>query len=167
MSARCWAVAVVATAIGGAAAAAPIDTLPRHAETHFNFVVVGVADMARAIAFYDQVLGLRERGRAQPDLQHYEVIVGFDDAPLTTGISLKYRNGPPVPRGNGSSALNFVVQGLEGRVAKVEALGGTITLPYARHTSAKRDYGYAVIEDPDGTAIEMVEYFRLPEAAAR
>ncbi len=140
----------------------PIDTLPRHAETHFNFVVVGVADADRALAFYTTVLGMRERGRAQPDLRHFEIIVGFDDEPITPGISLKYRDGPPKPHGNGSSALNLVVTGLEAKVAMVEALGGKVTLPYTRRESSGMDYGYATIEDPDGNAIELVEYFRLP-----
>ncbi len=145
----------------------PFDNLPRHAQTHFNFVVLGVADAERAIAFYTQVLGMRERGRAQPDMQHYEVIVGFDDQPLTPGISLKYRNGPPQPRGNGSSALNLVVTGLQARVAQVAAFGGKVTLPYVRKDSPKLAYGYAVVEDPDGNVIELVEYHRVPAGGRR
>ena len=145
-----------------AAPAPPFDNLPRHGLTHFNFVVVGVADAERALAFYTQVLGMRERGRAQPDMQQYEVIVGFDDQPLTPGISLKYRNGPPQSRGNGSSALNLVVQDLQARVDKVPAMGGRVVLPYLRKDTPKLSYGYAVIEDPDGNVIELVEYHRVP-----
>ena len=147
--------------------ALPIDTLPRHAQPHFNFVVVGITDAARALAFYTQVLGMRERGRAQPDLKYFEIIVGFDNAPLTTAISLKYRNGPPQPRGNGSSALNLVVKDLQAMVGKVEAMGGKVTLPYLRKESPAMAYGFAVIEDPDGNVIELVEYFRLPKGRQR
>ena len=161
------ALGLVISAVGASTAAPPpplppFDNLPRHAQPHFNFVVVGVADAERAIAFYTQVLGMRERGRAQPDMQHFEVIVGFDDQPLTPGISLKYRNGPPQPRGNGSSALNLVVTGLQTRVAKVVAMGGRVNVPYARRDTPRLSYGFAVIEDPDGNVIELVEYFRLP-----
>lgn len=152
----------VGAAANGAGPAVPIDTLPRHPETHLNFVVVGVADAERALAFYSTVLGMHERGRAQPDLHHFEIIVGFDDQPLTPGISLKFR-GIPTPRGNGSSALNLVVKGLPRRVADVERMGGKITLPYVRRDTPALSYGYAVIEDPDGNAIELVEYHRLPK----
>ena len=145
----------------------PFDNLPRHAQTHFNFVVLGVADSDRAVAFYTTVLGMRERGRAQPDLRHFEVIVGFDGEPLTTGISLKYRDGPPQPRGNGSSAINLVVTDLPAIVARVETRGGLIRLPYVRRDTPAMSYGYATIEDPDGNAIELVEYLRLPPAPAR
>lgn len=167
-----WSAVAAALLVGAESAMAagpalPIDTLPRHAAPHFNFVVMGVADAPRAIAFYTQVLGMRERGRAQPDMQHYEVIVGFDDQPLTPGISLKYRNGPPQPRGNGSSALNLVVRNLQSMAAKVEAMGGKLTLPYVRKDTPTLSYGYAVIEDPDGNAIELVEYFRVPQRAVR
>ncbi len=140
--------------------ALPIDTLPRVAATHFNFVVVGVADVDRALAFYTNVLGMHERGRAQPDLKNYEVIVGFDDHPTTTGISIKYRNGPPQPRGNGSSALNLVVQDLAAVVTRVVPKGGKIVLPLTRSDKPKRSYSFAIVEDPDGNVIELVEYHK-------
>ena len=151
------------TPTGAVDRALPIDTLPRYGETHFNFVTLGVADANRALEFYETVLGMHERGRAQPDLRHFEIVVGFDDRPTTPGISLKYLDGPPMPRGNGSSALNLVVSDLARRLANVERLGGRITLPYFRRESATLSYGYAVIEDPDGNAIELVEYLRLPK----
>ena len=55
-----------------------------------------------------------------------------------------------------------MVTDLARRTADVERLGGRIVSPYARHDNAKVSYGFAVVEDPDGNAIELVEYFRTP-----
>ncbi len=143
--------------------AVPVDTLPRTAATHFNFVVVVVSDVDRAFAFYTDVLGMRERGRAIPDKKHFEIIVGFDDNPTMPGISIKYRNGPPNPRGNGSSAINLVVKDLAAIVARVVPMGGKIVLPLMRSDTPKMSNSFAIIEDPDGNMIELVEYHRLPK----
>lgn len=138
----------------------PVDTLPRYAAPHVNFVVVVVSDFARGLAFYEQVLGMHERGRAQPDLRNFEVIVGFDDNPLSGGISVKYRGGVVEPKGNGSSAINLVVRDLAGIVGRVAAGGGTVVLPLARHDSAAMSYSFAIVKDPDGNVIELVEYHK-------
>lgn len=139
----------------------PVDTLPRFATPHFNFVTVVVSDANRALAFYTQALGMKERGRAQPDMKFFEIVVGFDDAPLTTGISLTYRGGVANPAGNGSSSINLVVKDLASIMAKVNAAGGQIVDGIQRIASAKVDYSMAHIKDPDGNAIELIEYHRI------
>ena len=139
----------------------PIDTLPRGAATHFNFVVVVVADFDRAFTFYTKALGMHERGRAQPDLKNFEVIVGYDNNLLTAGISIKYRNGLPNPRGNGSSAINLVVKDLAEMVGRVVPNGGKIVFPLARSDTPKASYSFAIVEDPDGNTIELVEYHKI------
>ena len=139
----------------------PIDTLPRVAVTHFNFVTLRVADMARALRFYAQALRMHERGRGQPDLHNYEVIVGYDDVPTGTAISLTYRDGVTDPRGNGSSSINLVVTNLREIVDRVVPLGGKITAPLQRVDGRSVAYSSARIEDPDGNALELIEYHRI------
>jgi predicted enzyme related to lactoylglutathione lyase len=139
----------------------PIDTLPRVAVTHFNFVTLRVADMARALRFYSEALHMHERGRGQPDLRNYEVIVGYDDVPTGTAISLTYRDGVTEPRGNGSSSINLVVTNLREIVDRVVPLGGKITAPVQRVDGRSVAYSSARIEDPDGNALELIEYRRI------
>lgn len=139
----------------------PIDTLPRVAVTHFNFVTLRVADMERALRFYSEALHMHERGRGQPDLHNYEVIVGYDDVPTGTAISLTYRDGVTDPRGNGSSSINLVVTNLREIVDRVVPLGGKITAPLQRVDGRSAAYSSARIEDPDGNALELIEYRRI------
>jgi predicted enzyme related to lactoylglutathione lyase len=93
---------------------------------HFNFLTLFVADFNRAFSFYSQVLGMQERGRAQPNAQFYEVVMGYDQQPFSTGISLSWRNGPPAVRGNGASSINLVVSDLAGILTRVERYGGKL-----------------------------------------
>jgi predicted enzyme related to lactoylglutathione lyase len=139
----------------------PVDTLPRHAAPHFNFLTLLVADPARALTFYTQVLGMHERGRAAPSPASFEIVVGYDDAPLGTGISLTWRGAPPRIRGNGATSINLVVQDLSSILAKVAAGGGRLKGPLQRGDSTRLSYSLAHIEDPDGNAIELVEYHRI------
>lgn len=152
------------TAVGGGAKPGPfepVDTLPRVAQPHLNFVTLAVDDFARSFRFYTGVLGLVERGRAMPDPQNFEVVLGFDDRPTTPGISLTHRNGPPRPRGNGSSSINLVVRDLAGIIGRVAPAGGKVLMPLQRGDSPKAAYSLARIEDPDGNALELVEYHRI------
>jgi predicted enzyme related to lactoylglutathione lyase len=139
----------------------PVDTLPRVATPHLNFITLVVADFERAFHFYTQVLGLRERGRAMPSRENFEVVLGYDDAPLTPGISLTWRNGPPSPRGNGSSSVNLVVRGLAAIMPRVTSAGGKVLMPLTRGEIPQGRYSIARIEDPDGNVLELVEYHGL------
>jgi predicted enzyme related to lactoylglutathione lyase len=139
----------------------PQDTLPRAATPHVNFVTLRIADFDRANAFYLRALGMRERGRAMPSADAFEVVMGFDTAPTSGGISLTYHKGEVVSRGNGSSSINLVVRNLAGILARVPAYGGQITAPLVRNKTAKADYSLARVTDPDGNALELVEYHRI------
>ena len=139
----------------------PRDTLPRNRLPHLNFVTLVVSDFDRAFAFYTQVLPLHERGRAMPNPDNFEVVLGFDNQPLTPGISLTIRREQPTVRGTGASSLNLVVRDLAGILARVPAGGGRILMPLQRGRTAKADYSLARIADPDGNTLELVEYHRL------
>jgi predicted enzyme related to lactoylglutathione lyase len=138
-----------------------VDTLPRLAAPHFNFLTLVVADFDRAFAFYSQALGMHERGRAQPSADFFEVVMGFDQQAHSTGISLTWRNGPPQVRGNGASSINLVVKDLADIMQRVEKYGGRITTPLLHADSAWVSYSLARVEDPDGNALELVEYHRI------
>ena len=153
-------VAPVLAVASPAAAVAPIDTLPRIATPHFNFLTLVVANFDRAFAFYTTALGMKERGRAQPNAQFYEVVVGFDQQPQSTGISLSWRNGPPAVRGSGASSINLVVRDLADILTRVARYGGRVVTPLTRVEGQRVSYSLARIEDPDGNALELVEYQR-------
>ena len=144
----------------------PVDTLPRFAEPHVNFITLVVGDFDRAFRFYSDVLGMRERGRAMPSREYFEVVMGFDSAPTTAGISLTWRNAPPNPRGSGSSSINLVVRDLVGIMGRVAASGGRIVMPLIRGDSPRASYSLGRIEDPDGNTLELVEYHRIGPALA-
>ena len=137
------------------------DTLPRVAKPHVNFVTLRVADFDRAFAFYSRALGMRERGRAMPNADLFEVVMGFDTAPTSGGISLTYHKGEVVTRGNGSSSVNLVVRNLAAILSRVPANGGQITTPLVHGKTAKAEYSLARVTDPDGNALELVEYHRI------
>ncbi len=138
-----------------------VDTLPRVATPHLNFVTLVVGDFERSRRFYTTVLGLIERGRAMPSAENFEVVMGFDAQPMTPGISLTFRGGAPRPRGNGSSSINLVVRDLAGIMTRVVPAGGKVLSPLQRGESPKVSYSLARIEDPDGNALELVEYHRI------
>ena len=138
-----------------------LDTLPRVARPHLNFVSLVITDLERSLKFYTGALRLRERGRAMPNTEFFEVVLGFDNSPVTAGISLTYRQGVAEPRGNGSSSINLVVKDLAGILQRVSMLGGKITQPLQRASSAYATYSLARVEDPDGNALELVEYHHI------
>lgn len=146
---------------GPARTTAPVDTLPRVATPHLNFITLLVSDTGRALTFYTAVLGMKERGRAEPNDKFREIVVGYDLAPLAAGLSLTYRNGAPKPRGNGSSSINLVVSDLAAIMSRVAAAGGRIVQPLTRVQLPNVSYSIARIQDPDGNALELVEYHRI------
>jgi predicted enzyme related to lactoylglutathione lyase len=139
----------------------PQDTLPRVAKPHVNFVTLRVADFDRAFAFYSRALGMRERGRAMPSADLFEVVMGFDTAPTSGGISLTYQKSANFPGANGSSSVNLVVRDLASILSRVPANGGQVTTPLVRGKTAKADYSLARVTDPDGNALELVEYHHI------
>lgn len=150
-----------AAKLASARIVAPLDTLPRVATPHINFVTLLVSDGERALNFYTEVLGMKERGRAEPNERFREIVVGYDLAPLAAGLSLTYRNGPPNPRGNGGSSINLVVLELAKIMSKVVAAGGHVVQPLVRADLPAVSYSIARIQDLDGNALELVEYHRI------
>ena len=135
--------------------------MPRIATPHLNFITLLVADFDRAYGFYTTALGMRERGRAMPSRENFEVVVGFDAAPLTPGISLTWRNGPPALRGNGSSSINLVVSDLASIMQRVVPAGGKVLMPLTKGVTPHAQYSLARVEDPDGNTLELVQYHRI------
>jgi catechol 2,3-dioxygenase-like lactoylglutathione lyase family enzyme len=132
-------------------------------EPVFNHVGQATADMEKAVAFYEGVLGFAVERRLRPPDAATSALLGIE-APL--GLEVVYlRRGPFVlelmqfhREGNppwrervfnepGLTHLSISVVDLEATAAQVEAHGGTVvsTFPYA-----------VMVRDPDGQLIELL-----------
>jgi methylmalonyl-CoA/ethylmalonyl-CoA epimerase len=129
----------------------------------FNHVGQATADLDKAVAFYEHVLGFTvERTLQPPDaatsaLLGIEPPVGLDVAYLRRGpfvlelMQFRREGNPPwrerVFNEPGLTHLSISVVDLEATAAAVEAHGGTVvaTFPYA-----------LMVRDPDGQLIELL-----------
>jgi predicted enzyme related to lactoylglutathione lyase len=57
--------------------------------------------------------------------------------------------------------VNIVVSGLADIMPRVTPAGGKVLMPLTRGTTSHGQYSLARIEDPDGNALELVEYHQL------
>ena len=132
-------------------------------EPVFNHVGQATADLATAVAFYENVLGFTvERTLQPPDaatsaLLGIEAPVGLDVAYLRRGpfvlelMQFRREGNPPwrerVFNEPGLTHLSISVVDLDEAAAKVEAYGGTVVgaFPYA-----------LMVRDPDGQLIELL-----------
>jgi lactoylglutathione lyase len=116
-----------------------------------------VADIDRALHFYVHVLGMRERLRLQLGKTLNEVVLGFEDA-RAGGVILMWdtdRKGP-IQQGHGYSRLVLSVADVDGALEHlVKHETKVITQP--TDTGAFR---YAMVEDPDGYVIELLQIKR-------
>ncbi len=118
--------------------------------TSFHHASLLVADTARALAFYHDLLGL-EVDESRPDL-------GFPGAWLRIGAVqvhlLELSNPDPgedrPEHGGRDRHLAFRVQGLEALVRRLEAAG----VPFTRSRSGR---AALFCRDPDGNAVELLE----------
>jgi catechol 2,3-dioxygenase-like lactoylglutathione lyase family enzyme len=132
-------------------------------EPVFNHVGQATADLAKAVAFYEEVLGFTVQRTLQPPdaatsaLLGIEAPVGLDVAYLTRGpfvlelMQFRREGNPPwrvrVFNEPGLTHLSISVVDLDATAAKVEAHGGTVVaaFPYA-----------LMVRDPDGQLIELL-----------
>jgi catechol 2,3-dioxygenase-like lactoylglutathione lyase family enzyme len=138
-------------------------TTDAYDEPIFNHVGQATADLAKAVAFYENVLGFTvERTLQPPDaatsaLLGIEAPVGLDVAYLRRGpfvlelMQFRREGNPPwrerVFNEPGLTHLSISVVDLDATAALVEAHGGTVVsrFPYA-----------LMIRDPDGQLIELL-----------
>jgi len=116
--------------------------------TSFHHASLIVADTARALAFYQGVLGLQTLPR--PDL-------GYPGAWLQIGAQqlhlLELPNPDPTagrpPHGGRDRHLAFSVSDLPGLLARLHAAG-------VAYTTSKSGRAAAFCRDPDGNALELI-----------
>jgi catechol 2,3-dioxygenase-like lactoylglutathione lyase family enzyme len=144
---------------------------------HVNFVV---ADMAAAIAFYRDLLGMRLSKQATisggwidkvTGLADVVADVAFLEAPSGPSIELlRYRSpegarpaGLGQPNTLGLRHIAFRVTDLDGLVASMQAAGVTFFAPPQQVPAVQVDYidqrkRLAYCRDPEGNLLELCEY---------
>ncbi len=110
-----------------------------------DHVYYWVTDMDRAVAFYQEVVGLRLLAR------HDSNWAELDAGPVRLALH-GTREGAPVE--TGGTAAAFRVDDLDATQAALRARGVEFV-----HQGEVEEYGrFALFPDPDGNLIEVIEY---------
>jgi catechol 2,3-dioxygenase-like lactoylglutathione lyase family enzyme len=132
-----------------------------------------VSDLARARAFYSEVLGLKEVGGLETAGENVDQLLGVPDVDLEAvylerdGFRLEllhYRSPghqgraePPRPMNLlGLTHLSFRVADLDAICRRIEAAGGRI-LRETWHEHAERGTRVCMGTDPDGLRLELIQ----------
>lgn len=137
---------------------------------HFSHLGLCVADLDRALAFYRDALGFRERHRLAVPGEHAERLLGLESPALHAiylerdGLRLELLHydtvapqdlGSPRPmNGLGLTHLSLRVSKLDAVLAKVTACGGRV-LDDTRIGAGPMAALFVL--DPDGTRVELVQ----------
>ena len=120
--------------------------------THVNYVMVNVSDMARAVAFYRDTLGLPLKFES-PGWTEFETGASTVALHLSPGGGQKSASftGPVA----GSCSLGFSVDDIERTSKELQARGAHFVVP----PTLREEEGIrlAVFLDPDGLAISIAE----------
>ncbi|MEY4583397.1 MAG: hypothetical protein RL701_8100 [Pseudomonadota bacterium] len=116
-----------------------------------------VADIERALGFYKGVLGLRELMRIPLGDGMQEVVLAFPDS-QGAGVILMWHDQKQAPRthGNGYSRFVLSVSNLDAALAHVLKHGAPLVTPATIVGPMK----YAMVKDPDGYVIELLEFLK-------
>jgi lactoylglutathione lyase len=119
-----------------------------------SFVAYHVADIERAIGFYVGVLGFKEQSRFPIGDGVFEAVLGFPDS-KGAGLLLMWseKRSDPYQQGEGYSRLVINVSDVDAAVAHV-ARHNTPIVSKPRQAGA---FYYAMIKDPDGYVIELLQ----------
>jgi lactoylglutathione lyase len=123
----------------------------------FLHTMIRVGDLDRSVAFYTQLLGMKEiRRRDVPDGKYTLVFVGFGPEPEHAVIELTYNYGVETYElGNAFGHLAIGVPDVYALCETLRAGGAKITRepgPVKFGTTV-----IAFVEDPDGYKIELIE----------
>ena len=113
---------------------------------------VRVADMARSERFYGQVFGMAMTNAVSPR----EHVLRFPNTDTTVSGIILLLATKPEPNGG------FLIQvpDIEATVARVAAAGGTVTRMPNQPRPGAVPVRNAMITDPDGTRIEVMQFVR-------
>ena len=124
--------------------------------SRFLHTMIRVGDLDRSVAFYTQMLGMKElRRRDVPDGKYTLAFVGYDDG-SGAEIELTYNYGTETyEQGNAFGHLAVGVPDVAAAAEAVRDGGGKVTRepgPVKFGTTV-----IAFVEDPDGYKIELIE----------
>jgi lactoylglutathione lyase len=137
-----------------AAAEPPRAPLPA---PRIAFVSFAVSDIEKSLAFYVEQIGMDELGRRDLASGTTEVAVGFADDPAAAGLLLLSspdQNGA-IQHGTAYSRFGLTVDDAAALVMTLQSAGVTIMTRPTR--TASLGLTYAMIRDPDGYLIELIE----------
>lgn len=123
-----------------------------------------VADLDRSIAFYKDILGMKElRRETFPGARFTLVFMGYADEASGATIELTWNwDEGDYTHGSGFGHVALSVKNIASASVRVEALGGKIVRAPGPMKTAPIETGIremiAFIEDPDGYRIELVEH---------
>jgi lactoylglutathione lyase len=144
-------------ATDSAAASGMIEDGLNAFKPRLSHVSYHVADIDRALHFYVQVLGMKERLRMQLGKTLHEAVLGFADA-RAGGVILMWdteRKGP-IEQAHGYSRLVLSVADVDGALQHL-AKHETNVIKQPTDAGAFR---YAMVKDPDGYVIELLQIKR-------
>jgi lactoylglutathione lyase len=124
-----------------------------------SYVALNVFDEKRSLDFYIGVLGMTERRRIMPSPAFKEIILGFTANPDDPGVLLVVRAGrdKPYEVGDGFSRFILDVANLDAMVKRITNAGVSMVRPITDVKDLK--LRYAMLKDPDGYAIELVQHY--------
>lgn len=158
MSTRC-----ARALLAGLIAAASIVAIPATAATdgssdvRLGFFCLRVMDLERSLAFYTQVLGMKEWRRLTTSTGVIEVMLAYGDSPDQPGVMLMHdpRRTKPYELGDGFSRFLLYVSDIASFSKRLSDAGAPVVRPV---TDVER-LGITVmlVKDPDGYVIELVK----------
>ena len=123
----------------------------------FLHTMIRVGNLERSIAFYTEILGMRELRRSDyPEGKFTNVFVGYGDESSHAVLELTYNYGvESYEIGTGFGHIALGVPDAYAACAEIKARGGVVSReagPMKHGTTV-----IAFVRDPDGYAIELIE----------
>ncbi|TCJ20582.1 lactoylglutathione lyase [Rubrobacter taiwanensis] len=126
---------------------------PRYIHTCYR-----ILDPERSKEFYVDKLGMKLVGEMHfSDATNY--FFAMEKSPEEPMLELTHNHGrtEPYEVGDGYSHIAFIVDDLEGTVARLKEQGVEVTLEPKTMTVEGHDYRIAFVADPDGYRVELIE----------
>jgi catechol 2,3-dioxygenase-like lactoylglutathione lyase family enzyme len=145
---------------GGAGAAsqeAPINSAGATAAVpRMGFASFSTRDLDVSLEFYSNVFGMSEITRIPLGGGGMEVVMGYPDQPAQAGLVIMANPSQTgaLEQGNAFSRFIFVVADIDATVEEFASRDlQVVTMP-----AAGSGFSYAIVRDPDGYTIELIEY---------
>jgi predicted enzyme related to lactoylglutathione lyase len=124
---------------------------------HISHVAYHVANIDRALTFYSGVLGMKEQQRLQLGKTLHEVVLGFPDS-KGGGVILMWDTTRPAPieHAHGYSRFIVSVSDVDAALQQLTSRGTPVVTPVTDAGNLR----YAMVKDPDGYVIELLQVKR-------